>query len=75
MSGLLVNLYSSIDKAAVQEKKLHYILEDSILLSDLTGRYYKHSVCYLIWKMLQLTVCMLSHKHARERVYIKEDYC
>ena len=24
-SGLLVNLYSSIDKAAVQEKKMHYI--------------------------------------------------
>ncbi len=32
MSGLLVNLYSSIDKAAVREKKLHYILKDSILL-------------------------------------------
>ena len=31
MSGLLVHLYSSIDKAAVREKKLHYILKDSIL--------------------------------------------
>ena len=32
MSGLLVILYSSIDKAAVREKKLHYTLKDSILL-------------------------------------------
>jgi len=48
MSGLLVNLYSSIGKAAVREKKLHYILNDSILLWTITGRYYKHSVCYLL---------------------------
>ena len=48
MSGLLVTLYSSIDKAAVREKKLHYILKDSILLWNMTGRYYKHNVCYLL---------------------------
>ena len=48
MSGLLVILYSSIDKAAVREKKLHYTLKDSILLLNITGICYKHRVCYLL---------------------------
>ena len=44
---LLLNLYSSTDRAAVQEKKLYYILKDSILLWNMTGRCYKLSVCFL----------------------------
>ena len=48
MSELLVSLYSSIGKAAVREKKLHYTLKDSILLLNITGICYKHRECCLL---------------------------
>ena len=56
MSGLLVTLYSSIDKAAVREKKLHYTLKDSILLLNITGICYKHSVCFTFLLLENATI-------------------